>query len=159
MKTRAVLFSVSIAALGAGTALAGVTVAKVGTGNTSIGTVLVSRSSGRTLYLFEGDSKSKFGCSGSCLKDWPPLEAARAAGSGGAKSGELGQAARGSNRQVTYNGHPLYYFSGDTKAGETNGQGLKLNGKLWFAVSPSGGAMTAAANSGSSGGSGSTPAW
>ena len=159
MKMRAVLFSISIAALGAGTALAGVTVAKVGTAHTSLGTLLVSKSNGRTLYLFEGDSKSRLGCSGSCLKDWPPLEAAKASAAGSANAGKLGLVARGSSRQVTYNGHPLYYFAGDTKAGQTNGQGLKLHGYLWYVVSPSGGAMTAAATSGSSGGSGSTPAW
>jgi hypothetical protein len=52
--------------------------------------------------------------------------------------------------QVIYNGHPLYTFSGDQKAGDTNGQGLTNFGAGWFVLSPSGNQITKA--SGSSGG-------
>jgi hypothetical protein len=48
--------------------------------------------------------------------------------------------------QVTYNGHPLYYFAEDTKAGQTNGQGVNAFGAKWFVVSPSGKAITTAAS-------------
>ncbi len=43
--------------------------------------------------------------------------------------------------QVTYNGWPLYHFSGDTASGDTNGQGLEEFGGLWFLVSPAGEAI------------------
>ena len=159
MNTRAALLAVTIAALSAGTALAGATLATIAAGHTSLGTILVSKSNGRTLYLFEGDTKSKLACNGSCLKDWPPLEGAKATAVGGAKAGMIGLRPRGSAHQVTYNGHPLYYFSGDTKPGQATGEGLKLNGNLWYAVTPSGGAKIASTKTGSSSGGGGTPAW
>jgi predicted lipoprotein with Yx(FWY)xxD motif len=154
MKKFAVILAVSIAATGAGTAIAGST-PWVGSGKTSLGTVLTS-ASGRTLYLFEGDTKSKLGCNGSCLKDWPPLWASgSASAAGGATNSELGTVKRGSSKQVTYNGHPVYTYSGDSKAGQVWGEGLKLHGKLWYAISPSGVAVTSSkgASSSSSGGS------
>lgn len=155
MKKLAALLAVSIATIGAGTAIAGST-PWVKTGKTSLGTVLTNVS-GRTLYLYEGDTSSKFGCSGSCLKDWPPLTASgKPLSSGGAKTAALGTTKRGSGKQVTYNGHPVYTFAGDTKAGQTGGEGLKLNGKLWYAISPTGIAMTASKGPSSSTGGGST---
>jgi hypothetical protein len=61
---------------------------------------------------------------------------------------------------VTYSGHPLYYYSGDAKAGETNGEGLDGFGAEWYLVSPGGANVehvTGATNSsGGSGGSGSS---
>ena len=53
--------------------------------------------------------------------------------------------------QVTYDGHPLYLYVGDQKAGDTNGQGVNAFGALWYALSPSGGTVTAM-GSGSGGG-------
>ena len=155
MKKFAAILAVSIAVIGAGTAIAGST-PWVKTGKTSLGTVLTS-ASGRTLYLFEGDTKTKLGCSGGCLKVWPPLWASgSAAAASGASSSALGTTKRGSSKQVTYHGHPVYTYSGDSKAGQVWGQGLKLNGKLWYAISPSGIAMTASKGGGSSSSGGST---
>jgi len=155
MKKLAVILAVSIAAIGAGTAIAG-SAPWVKTGKTSLGTVLTS-ASGRTLYLFEGDTKTKLGCNGKCLKDWPPLWASgSASAAGGAKSSELGTISRGASRQVTYDGHPVYTYSGDSKAGQVWGEGLKLDGNLWYAISPSGVAMTASKRDGSSSSGGST---
>jgi predicted lipoprotein with Yx(FWY)xxD motif len=44
----------------------------------------------------------------------------------------------GGTKQVVYNGHPLYYYAGDTKAGDTNGEGLNSFGAGWDVVSPAG---------------------
>jgi len=55
-------------------------------------------------------------------------------------------------RQVTYNGHPLYLFKGDNKAGDTNGQGINAFGGYWYALSPTGDQVTG--QPASSGGSG-----
>ncbi len=147
MKKLAVLLAVLVSAAAAASAL-GSSKSVVSTGHTSLGTVLVN-SKGLTLYLFEGDSGKKLGCSGDCLSDWPPLTGTGVA-KGGAKASDLGTVKRGSGTQVTYDGHPLYTFAGDSKAGQTNGEGIVLNGKKWYAVSPSGSAMTASTKGSSS---------
>ena len=155
MKKFAAILAVSIAAIGAGTAIAG-SAPWVRTGKTSLGTVLTS-ASGRTLYLFEGDTRTKLGCNGGCLKAWPPLPASgSASAAGGASKSALGTTKRGSSKQVTYDGHPVYTYSGDSKAGQAWGEGLKRSGKLWYAISPSGIAMTASKGGGSSSSGGST---
>ena len=113
--------------------------AAVNVRSTSLGTILVD-ADGRSLYLFEADKPNKSNCSGACLSAWPPLtsSATPAAGSG-LQAGRLGTiaAARG-KRQVTYNGHPLYLYAGDQKAGDTTGQGLDQFGAEWYVLSPAG---------------------
>lgn len=111
-------------------------------------------SSGRTLYLFMADTGSSSNCSGSCASIWPPLmtTGTPAAGSGVTAS-DLGTITRSDGtKQVTYSGHPLYYFAQDTSAGQITGQGNPGFGAKWWIVSPSGQAITSM-----SGGSG-TPA-
>ena len=104
-----------------------------------LGTILVDQD-GKTLYLFEADSKNMSNCSGSCLSLWPPVMANGTATAGsGVSAGMIGTATGSS--QVTYAGHPLYWFSGDTKAGDTNGEGLNDFGGLWYAISPAGKAV------------------
>ena len=147
MKKLAVLLAVVVAAVAATSALAS-SGAAVGGGHTSLGTVLVN-AKGRTLYLFEGDSAKHLGCTGACLSSWIPLSGTGAA-TGSAKAADLGTVKRGSATQVTYDGHPLYTFVGDTKSGQTTGEGLVLSGKKWYAVSPSGAAMTASTKGSSS---------
>lgn len=153
----AVAFAVPVAALGAAAAMAIAAATTVSTGKTSLGTVLTS-SNGHTLYLYEGDSGKHLGCAGKCLGFWPPVPApsGKASASGGAKASLLGSVSRGSTKQLTYKGHPLYWFYKDKKAGQTNGQGLILNGKYWYAVSTSGAAMIASAKSTTSSSGGST---
>jgi hypothetical protein len=56
-------------------------------------------------------------------------------------------------KQVTLDGHPLYYFAGDQSAGQVNGQGVNEFGAKWFAVAPTGTQVTAAAKSNSGSGS------
>jgi predicted lipoprotein with Yx(FWY)xxD motif len=101
-----------------------------------LGTILVDQD-GKTLYLFEADSTNKSNCSGACLSLWPPVMAnGKATAGSGVTAGMIGTATGSS--QVTYAGHPLYWFSGDTKAGDTNGEGLNDFGGLWYAISPAG---------------------
>jgi predicted lipoprotein with Yx(FWY)xxD motif len=117
-------------------AAAGVTIA---TATTSLGAVLTD-GKGITVYLFEGDTGTKSTCYGACATAWPPVltTGAPLAGSG-AKAPLLGTTKRSDGAtQVTYAGHPLYYFSGSTKAGQVNGQGLHAFGAGWDAVRPNG---------------------
>ncbi len=155
MKKFAVLLAVTVSAAGA-TGAFGSSKSVVSTGHTSLGTVLVN-AKGLTLYLFEGDTSKHLGCNGTCLKAWFPVTGTGSA-SGSAKASELGTVKRSSGTQVTYGGHPLYTFVGDTKSGQINGQGLKLNGNLWYVVGPSGTAMTASSKTSSSSSGGSKPA-
>jgi predicted lipoprotein with Yx(FWY)xxD motif len=107
--------------------------------NSQLGTILVDQD-GKTLYLFEADSMNKSNCSGGCLTLWPPVMASGKATAGsGVSAGMIGTATGSS--QVTYAGHPLYWFSGDTAAGDTNGEGLTDFGGAWYAVSPAGKAV------------------
>jgi predicted lipoprotein with Yx(FWY)xxD motif len=110
--------------------------------------------SGRTLYVYANDTSTKSTCTGACATFWPPLTGPATAGSG-AQQGMLGTTARDDgSTQVTYNGHPLYYFKQDTAAGDSNGQGQNLNGGLWWIVSSAGAPITGAAPSQSSSGGG-----
>jgi predicted lipoprotein with Yx(FWY)xxD motif len=107
--------------------------------STRLGRILVN-SQGRTLYLFTKDSGTKSACSGACAKAWPPLRASgKATVGGGARASMVRTTKRSDGKtQVTYNRHPLYLFSKDHKAGDTNGEGLTAFGGRWFAVSGAG---------------------
>jgi len=122
--------------------------ATVGVANVGLGKILVN-SHGRTLYLFQKDSGTTSACSGACAVNWPPLRAnGKPTLGSGADSSLVGTTMRSDGKpQVTYNGHPLYLFSGDAKAGDTNGEGVNAFGGLWYAVSPAGNQVVAAAPS------------
>lgn len=118
--------------------------------------------SGRALYLWVADSRGHSNCSGACAQVWPPLlSKGKPIAGHGAVAADIGTIARGHGaRQVTYKGHPLYYYASDTRAGSITGQGSNGFGAKWWLVSPSGAAIThsragaaAAGSSGSSGGS------
>jgi predicted lipoprotein with Yx(FWY)xxD motif len=113
-------------------------------------TVKVSRSSlgmiltdarGRAVYLFEKDTGPKSSCYGACATAWPPLVAAGGqpvAGSG-VKAALLGTVRRSNGTtQVTYAGHPLYYFTADQQPGDISGEGSQAFGGGWDLVSPAG---------------------
>jgi predicted lipoprotein with Yx(FWY)xxD motif len=106
---------------------------------TRLGSILVN-SQGRTLYLFKKDPRGRSACTGECAKFWPPLRASGKPTAGhGISASKLGTIKRADGKpQVTYNGHPLYTFVQDTKAGQTNGQGLVAFGAAWFTLSPAG---------------------
>ena len=126
--------------------------ATVGVANSGLGSILVD-STGHTLYLFKADVGAKSACTGACATAWPPLLAKGKPTAGtGLTASELGTIKRsGGNRQVTYNGHPLYLFIKDQKAGQTTGQGVTAFGAPWFALTPSG---TQASGTASSSGGG-----
>ena len=127
--------------------------ATVSVENAGLGNILVS-SKGRTLYMFSKDSGTTSSCTGACAVNWPPLRASGKPTVGnGATASMISTTARSDGKpQVTYNGHPLYLFKGDSKPGDTNGEGLTAFGGSWFAVSPSGNQVSAPASSGGGGG-------
>jgi predicted lipoprotein with Yx(FWY)xxD motif len=91
--------------------------------NSNLGKILAN-TDGRTLYLFAKDSGTKSACTGACA---------------GASAAIAGTTPRSDGPpQVTYNGHPLYTYTGDQKPGDTNGQGLTVFGGGGFALSPAG---------------------
>ncbi|MBM9508274.1 COG4315 family predicted lipoprotein [Actinacidiphila acididurans] len=128
-------------ASGSPTASTQATVTTRAVGN--LGTVLVD-GRGRTLYLFKADTTSKSTCNDGCAVAWPPLLTTGKAKQGqGVQSGLLGTSMRSDGgTQVTYNKHPLYMFSGDSKAGDSTGQGLTQFGAQWFVVNTAGNAVT-----------------
>jgi predicted lipoprotein with Yx(FWY)xxD motif len=138
---------------GASPAAAGGASTMIETKTGSAGTFLTD-GSGRTVYLFAKDSMNQTTCSGACAAAWPPLTATgKVVASGSAKASDLGTITRSDGtKQVTYDGHALYYFSGDSAAGQTNGQGIDNFGAKWWLVAPSGAMITTA------GGAGSAPA-
>jgi predicted lipoprotein with Yx(FWY)xxD motif len=115
----------------------------VSTSKSSIGMILVG-SNGRTLYVFDKDQPNKSACSGACVSAWPVDQTSGAPKAGsGVQASLLGTIKRSDGTtQVTYNKHPLYYYSGDTASGQHNGQGLNAFGAFWYVVSPSGNQMT-----------------
>ena len=108
--------------------------------------------SGRALYLFEADKHGQSACLGACASAWPPVIARATPGTSGAvQVSMLGTITRSDGKkQVTYHGHPLYYFSGDPSSGTTTGQGSTAFGARWWLVAPTGAAVTKAASSSSS---------
>ena len=108
-----------------------------------LGTILVD-GSGKTVYLFVADKSTASTCYTSCATIWPPVltTGAPVAGSG-ATASLLGTTTRTDGKvEVTYAGHPLYYFIQDKKAGDTTGQGIDGFGGLWWVLSPAGKAIT-----------------
>ncbi len=127
----------------------------VNTRSTSLGQILVD-AQGRTLYLFAKDSGPASTCDGSCSSYWPPVPgSAGPQVSGAASATSVSTIARaGGAQQLSYAGHPLYYFVGDTKAGQTKGQGLDQFGAKWYVLDPAGDAVTSAPAASTGGGTG-----
>jgi predicted lipoprotein with Yx(FWY)xxD motif len=111
----------------------------------SFGSILVD-SQGRTLYLWQADTGARSTCTGACASAWPPLMTTGKPTAGeGVRSSLLGTTKRANRtEQVTYDGHPLYLFAGDTASGQTNGQGSAGFGALWYVLSPGGKPLTSA---------------
>ncbi len=135
--TAAVAALVALGLTSAGQAAGGAT--KVQTRHVALGTILVD-GSGRTLYLFQKDKSSKSTCSGACADAWPPvLTTGKPTSAGSARKSLLSTSKRSDGKtQVTYNGHPLYRFKGDTRAGQTKGNKVDAFGARWYAVTPAG---------------------
>ena len=104
-----------------------------------LGRILVDRN-GRTLYDFPIDRGTSSVCYGACAALWPPLTTnAKPTAGKGVKASLLGTSKRSDGKlEVTYGGHPLYYYVADTKPGQTTGQGLNQFGAPWWVISPAG---------------------
>jgi predicted lipoprotein with Yx(FWY)xxD motif len=114
--------------------------ATVTTKHGELGTILAAGPKKLTVYLFESDTPTHSTCSGACSAVWPPVTTSGSAGvSGAAMSADLGTITRpDGSKQVTYKGHPLYYFSKDKDSGDSYGEGLKTFGSEWYVLAPSG---------------------
>jgi predicted lipoprotein with Yx(FWY)xxD motif len=130
-------------------------VATVSATSTNLGMILVD-GNGRTLYLFEKDQSNQSACAGACVAAWPVDQSGATPKAGsGVTASMLGTIKRGDgSTQVTYNKHPLYYFQGDSGAGQHNGQGVDAFGAKWYAVTPAGGAVRGGATATSANGGG-----
>jgi predicted lipoprotein with Yx(FWY)xxD motif len=113
---------------------------------TKYGKVLAT-SSGRTLYMYKPDTKNHSNCYTGCAGFWPPLTTKGKPRAGtGVKAGLLGVTMRkNGSHQVTYAGHPLYRYSGDSKAGQTSGEGYQ---SIWWVLNSSGRAVKHAGGGG-----------
>jgi predicted lipoprotein with Yx(FWY)xxD motif len=106
---------------------------------TKLGKILVDEE-GHALYLFEADQSTQSTCAGACAKAWPPVTTSGApVAEKGAAASKLGTTMRSDGKaQVTYGGHPLYYYAEDTKPGQAKGEGEKAFGAEWYVVGPNG---------------------
>jgi predicted lipoprotein with Yx(FWY)xxD motif len=116
----------------------------IGTAHGSAGTYLVGAGN-RAIYLWVADGRNMSHCSGACASIWPPVTTHATAHAGaGVHASALGTInGAGGAKQVTYDGHPLYYYAGDSHAGSTTGQGSDSFGAKWWLVSAGGNAITA----------------
>jgi predicted lipoprotein with Yx(FWY)xxD motif len=122
---------------------AGQTNATISLRSTKLGSILVN-SKGHTLYLFKKDRNDKSACASTCATFWPPLLSRSKPTAGpGLKTSLLGTTRRSNGGlQVTYNKHPLYTFSLDKRAGQTNGEGNLAFGARWYAITAKGKPVT-----------------
>jgi predicted lipoprotein with Yx(FWY)xxD motif len=114
--------------------------ATVATTESDLGEILVD-AEGATLYVFMRDANGMSNCNDACAQTWPPLTAdGDPTGGEGVDDELLGTTEReDGDTQVTYNDRPLYTYSGDTAAGDTEGQGV---GDNWYVVGPDGEPIT-----------------
>ena len=118
--------------------------------------------SGKTLYMFVGDTATHSHCNSACLTYWPQVGSAKA---GSGVSGKIETITTNGKPQATFDGHPLYYFALDKSPGETKGQGSSNFGAKWWILAPSGKPITSTSSSGgshsssSSGGGGGGGGW
>lgn len=130
----------STTSAGYGAAPAAAVGAKVATRTTHLGRVLVD-GRGRTLYLFEKDKRGASNCAGACASIWPPVttRGGKGVAGTGVRAARLGTTRRSDGgTEITYAGHPLYTYAGDTRAGDVKGQGLDQFGAKWYVLAPSG---------------------
>jgi predicted lipoprotein with Yx(FWY)xxD motif len=113
--------------------------ARVNVATSPLGRILVD-SKGITLYDFPPDRGKISVCYGACAALWPPLIThGKPVAGPGVRGSLLGTTKRKDGKlQVTYRGHPLYYFVSDRKRGQTTGQGLNQFGGPWWVLSPAG---------------------
>jgi predicted lipoprotein with Yx(FWY)xxD motif len=96
-------------------------------------TTILTTSQGRTLYYRTTDTASASTCTGGCTSTWPPLLTSGSPVAASSLPGTLNSLSDANGTQVTYNGHLLYTYAGDSKPGDTNGEGI---GGVWFVATP-----------------------
>jgi len=148
-KTAFALTLIALVAAGAAVAAVGATATVKTAKSSTLNTTIVVNKAGWTLYHLTSEKGKKFVCTGQCATIWPPLTVPKGtkpvAGPGITKS-KLGTIKRPDGRiQVTYAGMTLYRYSADSKAGQTNGEGIQ---NIWYAISPSGALVKKASSSG-----------
>ena len=117
---------------------AGGAAARLGVGSTEYGKAVFGPS-GKVLYVFGADHGSTSSCYGVCAQAWPPLLTSGAPLAGaGVEAKLLGTTTRHDGSvQVTYGGHPVYYYSAD-KVGKVMCQHANMHGGLWLIIKPNG---------------------
>jgi predicted lipoprotein with Yx(FWY)xxD motif len=102
-----------------------------------LGTILDAGARHMTVYLYTPDTGSSSTCTGACAAAWPPVTTHGApTASGGASAGKLGTTTRtDGTTQVTYAGHPLYYYAKDGDSEDAYGQGV---GGIWYVLDAAG---------------------
>jgi predicted lipoprotein with Yx(FWY)xxD motif len=148
----------SAAAAGSSAAAAGSSASAAATGtvittHAGSGGAFLTTSTGQAVYLWVKDGKNMSACSGACASAWPPVTATgTVTAAGSAQPSELGTITRSDGtKQVTYDGHPLYTFVGDSGPDQTSGQANDGFGAKWWLVAPSGAQITAADTASGSG--------
>jgi len=137
--TKSTASSTSKKSSNASTVSTGATVAT--SSSSGYGTILTSKA-GQTYYIFTADTKDKSNCTGACAKAWPPVTGTPSV-SGGASSKLVGTITRSNGqKQVTYDGHPLYTFASDSGPHQITGEGINAFGGYWYVISPSGKQIT-----------------
>jgi len=129
-------------------------------GKTDAGSVLTN-AAGFTLYTFQADKGTTSTCYGSCAQFWPPVLGTAHLAAGQKINGHFGTTTRKDGKvQVTYDGHPLYTYAGDTQPGQSAGNGINQDGGIWNVITTAAGggagagASAAPSSSPSSGGGG-----
>ncbi len=101
------------------------------------GVSVLTNARGYTLYWFAPDTPTKSTCYGTCAAYWPPVTGRPVAGQG--VTGKVRTIERtGGTTQVTYDGHPLYTYVGDSAPGQNTGNNVNLNGGFWYEIAESG---------------------
>jgi predicted lipoprotein with Yx(FWY)xxD motif len=113
--------------------------AGITTAQTPLGTILTD-AHGRAVYLFVADKTARSTCIGACAEEWPPLTTTGAPVAGtGVNAALMSTSPRADGTmQLTYNGHPLYYYGDDKGPGTTAGQGETAFGANWYLLTPAG---------------------
>jgi predicted lipoprotein with Yx(FWY)xxD motif len=115
---------------------------------------ILTSGSGVTYYIFTKDTRNHSNCTGACAKAWPPVYGSSFTAAGGVSKSLIGTTMRASGKsQLTYDGHPLYTFSGDSGPHMVSGEGVNGFGGYWYVISPSGKVIASSPSSGSYGGS------
>ena len=124
----------------------GLKTAKVG------GVTVLTNAQGFTLYAFARDTTNKSACTGACATNWPPVAAPANASAVKAPFATITRA--GGSMQLTFHGHPLYTFVGDTAPGQNKGNGVNAFGGVWHEAPASGNAAPAGTSPSGGGGVG-----